>query len=119
MSARARLSALLLALALSGCATASSRWELVAAGAALADIGSTGTGLERGGEEANPLYGASPSAGRVLALNVAAYAGTWALVRHQSPRARQRVWRNVTVLRLAVTAWNLSQAGCFCFRFSF
>lgn len=113
--------AALLALLLSttGCATASSRWELVAASAALADIGSTGAGLEHGGKEANPLYGPDPSVGRVLALNAAAYAGTWAMVRHQSPRTQQQVWRNVAILRLAVTAWNLSQAGCLCFRFSF
>lgn len=118
--ARGVYGVLLLALALSGCATSSSRWELVAAGAALADIGSTGAGLERGGEEANSLlYGSSPSSGRMLAVNAGAYAGMWAMLRHQSPLTRQRAWRNVAVLRLAVTAWNLSQAGCFCFRFSF
>ena len=104
---------------LTGCATSTSRWEVVAAGAALADIGSTGAALSRGGEEGNPVYGRSPSFRQMLVLNAAAGAGTWAMTRHLSRHHQQQVWRNVAVLRLLVTAWNLSQSGCACFKFSF
>jgi hypothetical protein len=115
-----RLAALLvITLLASGCATSGSRWELAALGAALADIGSTGGGLANGAREANPIYGQSPSAEKMLAINLGAYAGVWSMTRNRDEVAQQRMWRNVTIIRLLVTGWNLSQSGCACFRFTF
>lgn len=115
-----RLAALLvLTLFASGCATSGSRWEIAALGAALADIGSTGGGLANGAREANPVYGGSPSAEKMLAINLGVYAGVWSMTRNRDEVIQQRVWRNVTVLRLLVTGWNLSQSGCACFKFTF
>jgi hypothetical protein len=107
------ITALIIALMLlSGCATASSNWETAAVGAALADIASTGGALSKEGfREANPVYGSQPSAGKMLALNAGVYAGVWALTREINPVERQKVWRAVTILRLLVTGWNLSQNG--------
>jgi hypothetical protein len=98
---------------LTGCATASSRWETAAVGAALADIASTGGALSKGEQfqEGNPVYGKSPSSGKMLALNAGAYAGVWALTREIAPIERQKVWRAVTILRLLVAGWNLSKSG--------
>lgn len=102
-----------------GCASSGSRWEIAALGAALADIGSTGGGLANGAREANPIYGQSPSSEKMLAINLGVYAGVWSMTRNRDELIQQRVWRNVTVLRLLVTGWNLSQSGCACFKFTF
>jgi hypothetical protein len=97
---------------LTGCATANSKWETAAVGAALADIASTGGGLSKGEfQEANPALGKGPSPGKMLALNAGVYAGVWALTREVNPVERQKVWRAVTVLRLLVAGWNLSKNG--------
>lgn len=105
---------------LSGCATASSNWETAAMGAALADIASTGAALEDGGfEEANPIYGSNPSAEKMLALNLGVYGGIWALTRNMDEVEKQKMWRAVTILRLVVAGWNLSQNGCACFKLKF
>lgn len=97
---------------LSGCATSQSRWDTAAVGAALADIASTGGALSQGGfREANPVYGDQPSAEKMLAVNLGAYAGVWALTRNMDPVEQQKVWRMVTILRLVVTGWNMSQNG--------
>jgi hypothetical protein len=96
----------------SGCAATSSRWEHAALGATLADIASTGGAFAKGGfQEANPIYGKNPSSGKMLALNVGVYAGVWAYTHNLDSEERQRVWRNVTLLRLLATAWNLTQNG--------
>lgn len=102
-------------LLLSSCVSQGSRWEIAAAAAALADIGTTGGALANGATEANPVYGKSPSPAQVFTLNAGAYGATWALIRHLDPVNRQRVWRAVTVVRLLATAWNLNQ-GCVCFK---
>ena len=103
----------------SGCATSGSRWEIAALGAALADIGSTGGGLANGAREANPVYGESPSAETMLAINLGVYAGVWSMTRNHDEAIQQKVWRNVTIIRLLVTGWNLSQSRCACFKFTF
>lgn len=110
---------LVVVVALCGCATSQSRWEIAALGAALADIGSTGAGLENGGREVNPVYGENPSVERILAVNLALHAGIFYTSRDADPAARQKIWRNVTILRLLVAGWNLSQSRCACLRFSF
>ena len=115
-----KLAALLVILVFTGgCASSGSRWEIAALGAALADIGSTGGGLANGAREANPIYGQSPSAEKMLAINLGVYAGVWSMTRNRDEAIQQRMWRNVTVLRLLVTGWNLSQSRCACFRFTF
>lgn len=115
-----KLAALLVILVFaSGCATSSSQWEIAALGAALADIGSTGGGLANGAREANPVYGESPSAEKMLAINLGVYAGVWSMARNRDEVVQQRMWRNVTIIRLLVTGWNLSQSGCACFKFTF
>jgi hypothetical protein len=115
-----RLGALLvIALFASGCATSGSKWEIAALGAALADIGSAGGGLANGASEANPVYGESPSAEKMLAINAGIYAGVWSATRNHDELVQQKVWRTVTILRLLVTGWNLSQSGCACFKFTF
>jgi len=110
---------LVIALSAAGCATVDSRWEVAAMGAAVAEIGSTGGGLANGAEEANPVYGESPSAKKMLAINLGVYAGIWAITQHEDKLIQQKVWRFVTVVRLLVTGWNLSQSGCACFKFTF
>lgn len=112
-------SLLVIALSASGCATSDSRWELAAVGAAVAEIGSTGGGLANGAREANPIYGESPSAEEMLAINLGAYAGIWYMTRNEDKLIQQKVWRTVTIIRLLVTGWNLSQSGCACFKFTF
>ena len=102
-----------------GCATGQSRWELAAMGAAVVDLGSTGGALDNGFKEANPVYGQSPSVEKMLALNAGVYAGVWYLTKGMQPETRQKVWRNVALIRLAAAAWNLSQNGCACFKISF
>lgn len=115
-----KLAALLVILVFAGgCATSGSRWEIAALGAALADIGSTGGGLANGAREANPIYGDDPSAEKMLAVNLAVYGGVWSLTRNHDEVRQQRMWRTVTIVRLLVTGWNLSQSGCACFRFTF
>lgn len=111
---------LLCALLSVGCATADSRWEMAAVGAAVADLASTRSALENGGaKEANPVYGDDPSAEKMLALNAGLYSGIWAYTRRLDPVQRQKVWRTVTILRLVATGWNISQHGCLCFKISF
>lgn len=117
-----RLMALSLVCALlGGCATASSKWEVAAVGAAVADLASTQAALAKGGfREANPMYGSDrPSAERMLAINAAVYGGVWALTRDLDPVQKQRMWRAVAVLRLLAAGWNMSQNGCACFKVSF
>ena len=115
-----KLAALLVILVFTGgCASSGSRWEIAALGAALADIGSTGGGLANGAREANPIYGQSPSAEKMLAINLGVYTGVWSMTRNRDEVIQQRMWRNVTILRLLVTGWNLSQSGCACFKFTF
>lgn len=109
----------LITLLLSGCATTSSRWELAAVGATLADIGSTGGGLEQGMKEQNPVYGEQPSSGQMIALNALLLAGVWCLTRNMEDSSRQRVWRNVALIRIAAVAWNVSQTGGAGFKISF
>jgi hypothetical protein len=112
--------ALIAALLSGGCATAKSNWETAAFGAALADIASTGAALEGGNaKEANPIYGSNPSAEKMLALNLGVYGGIWALTRNMDEVQKQRMWRAVTVLRLVVAGWNMSQSGCACFKITF
>jgi hypothetical protein len=116
--------ALLIALSVpTSCATASSHWEAAAVGAALADIASTGGGVDRsqGGQfrESNPVYGSNPSSGKMLAVNAGLYAGIWALTREVNPVQRQKVWRAVTILRLLVAGYNVSQTGGLTFNLSF
>lgn len=106
-------------LLLSGCATSSSRWEVAALGASLADIGSTGNGLESGFREANPIYGENPSVEKMLAVNLGMYAGVWYMTRNSDDVVKQRNWRTFTLIRLLAAGWNLSQTGCACFKFSF
>jgi hypothetical protein len=108
---RHTIALLLIALLGTGCATAGSRWELAAVGASLADIASTGGAMEQGMKEQNPVYGDSPSSGQMLALNAVILAGVWYLTRNMEDEARQKVWRNVAVIRMAASAWNLSQSG--------
>lgn len=97
---------------LSGCATAESKWESAAIGAALIDIGSTGGALRQEGyKEANPIFGEQPSVGKMAAINLGAYTGIWALTRKLDPVEKQKMWRNVAILRLLVAGWNLSQNG--------
>jgi len=55
----------------------------------------------------------------MLAVNLAAFGGVWALTRDLDVRQRQRIWRTVALLRLAAAGWNLRQSGCACFRLSF
>lgn len=116
-----KLMALTLMMALlSGCATASSNWETAAMGAALADIASTGGALERDGfKEANPIYGSNPSSEKMVALNLGVYGGIWALTRNMDEVEKQKIWRAVTILRLVVAGWNMSQTGCACFKLKF
>lgn len=115
-----KLAALLVLLVFTGgCASSGSRWEIAALGAALADIGSTGGGLANGAREANPIYGENPSAEKMLAVNLGVYAGVWSMTRNRDEVIQQRMWRNVTIVRLLVTGWNLSQSGCACFKFTF
>jgi hypothetical protein len=117
-----KLIALSLVCALSGgCATASSKWEVAAMGAAVADLASTQAALSKGGfREANPMYGSGqPSAEKMLAINAAVYGGVWALTRTLDPVQKQRMWRTVAVLRLLAAGWNVSQNGCACFKASF
>lgn len=98
--------------ALSGCATAESKWQSAAIGAALIDIGSTGGALKQEGfKEANPVFGEQPSVGKMAAINLGVYTGVWALTRKMDPVEKQKMWRNVTILRLLVAGWNLSQNG--------
>lgn len=101
----------LIALLCTGCATSSSRWELAAVGATLADIGSTGGAMEQGMKEQNPIYGSNPDSGQMIALNALILGGVWFLTRNMDDEARQKVWRNVAVIRMAAAAWNVSQTG--------
>jgi len=104
----------------SACATANSKWQTVARAAAVADLGSTSAALEQDRlREGNPLLGDHPSVERMLAVNLAAFGGVWALTRDLDVRQRQRIWRTVALLRLAAAGWNLRQSGCACFRLSF
>ena len=97
---------------LSGCATAESKWQSAAIGAALIDIGSTGGALRQEGfKEANPVFGDRPSVGKMAAVNLGVYTGVWALTRKMDPVDKQKMWRNVTILRLLVASWNFSQNG--------
>jgi hypothetical protein len=109
----------LITILLTGCATTSSRWELAALGATLADVGSTGSGLDKGLKEQNPAYGEQPSSGQMIALNAIVLAGVWYLTRNMEDAARQKVWRNVALVRLAATTWNFSQTGGAGFKISF
>ncbi|HEV8582153.1 MAG TPA: hypothetical protein VGX68_24045 [Thermoanaerobaculia bacterium] len=104
---------------LSACATAPSKWQTLALGSAVLDLGSTGAALQKDGlREGNPLYGERPSIERILVVNLAAYGGVWALTRDLKAEQQRRIWRNVAILRLLVTGWNLRQSGCACFRLS-
>lgn len=108
---RQSVALVLITLLFTGCATSGSHWELAAVGASLADIASTGGAMEQGMKEQNPAYGDSPSSGQMIALNAAILAGVWFLTRNMDDEARQKVWRNVAVIRMAASAWNLSQSG--------
>ena len=117
MSLLAILPALLL---LSACATAHSKWQALAVGSAVVDLGSTQAALQKDGlREGNPLYGERPSIERMLAVNLAAFGSVWVLTRNLEAEQRQRIWRNVAILRLLVAGWNVRQSGCACFRLSF
>ncbi|HYU35278.1 MAG TPA: hypothetical protein VEW48_24255 [Thermoanaerobaculia bacterium] len=102
---------ILISVLFAGCATSGSRWEMAAVGASLADLGSTGGAVEQGMKEQNPLYGSNPSSGQMIAINAVILAGVWYLTRNMEDDARQKVWRNVAVIRMAAAAWNLSQSG--------
>ncbi|HEV8579829.1 MAG TPA: hypothetical protein VGX68_12205 [Thermoanaerobaculia bacterium] len=106
---------------LSGCATAGSRWEVAAVGAAVADLASTQSALgsSNGLQEGNPVMGRQPSAQKMLALNAGLYGGLWLFSRHMPPVQRQKIWRTVTIVRVLAAGWNLSQNGCACFKVSF
>ncbi|HEX2225338.1 MAG TPA: hypothetical protein VHN15_14150 [Thermoanaerobaculia bacterium] len=120
VSALLSLSLLLAGLSTSGCATAESRWEYAAVGAAMADVASTQSALETGGfREANPVYGSDVSAEKMLAINAGLYGGIWALTRNLDPVQQQKIWRTVTIIRLLAAGWNVSQQGCACFKVSF
>jgi hypothetical protein len=106
------LTALVLIMVLAtGCATANSHWEMAAVGASLADIGSTGGATDQGMKEQNPIYGSNPSSGQMIALNAILLAGVWYLTRNMEDASRQKVWRNVAVIRMAAAGWNVSQSG--------
>lgn len=123
---------LIATLSMTGCATTTgfstgsdlkpgsgSKWEAVAFGAALMDVGSTGGALEKGFQEANPIYGSSPSSEEMLAVNLGLHAGLSALTRSMDPESRRKTWRTIALIRLLAAGWNLSQNGCACFSFSF
>lgn len=99
------------ALLSTGCATSNSRWEMAAVGATLADIASTGGAMDQGMKEQNPLYGSNPDSGQMIAINAIILGGVWLLTRNMDEEARQKVWRNVAVIRMAAAAWNVGQTG--------
>jgi hypothetical protein len=83
----------------------------VALAAGLYDIHTTQNVLAAGGVEANPLYGAHPSAGKLYGVTIATVLGQYAFAewwRHRHPGQARSIDRSTFLVNLGITAVHVS-----------
>jgi hypothetical protein len=104
-----RFAALAVILLLAGCSSTRrvTTWEKLAAGAELADVGSTVAGLQAGGVEANPVFGSHPQVAVLISANLTVHMLIHAAVADLPEREREMTWRIVFVVRAVCAAWNV------------
>ena len=73
------------------------------------DAGTTCAALSRGLMESNPVYGRSPSCGRVVATKAAGTGGAVWLSSKLKPRHRKWVTAALVGVNVGAVAWNLRQ----------
>ena len=100
----------LMILVLTMMVTSCASWRGAAIATTATDIASTQYGLDNGCSEGNPLYGNSPSMGKMLVINAAVIGTVWYLTKDWPEKEQQKVWKWFTLFRGAATIWNINQA---------
>jgi hypothetical protein len=103
------LTALAVILLLAGCSSTRrvGMWEKLAAGAELADAGSTVSGLQAGGVEANPTFGSHPQVAVLISANVTLHMLIHAAIADLPEREREMTWKVLFAVRMVCAAWNV------------